>query len=279
MSDNTEAVQNENQEAIENENQSLLNPEIPEKKENEVDETPPTHLNTDDDAEPTVKSEEEVQAEETKKERPQNISEAHWDKDKGEVKVDELAKSYEELRNKMAAGKHKPPKDGVYKTDFVEGLEEDDTMMNEFQTLAKDNNMSQELFEQLTNFYLESQGAVQQEVKYKQEEEMAKLGNNAPAIIKSTNDWLTKFVSTGVLAQNEIEAIADASTNAAFISGLNKIRRSYGEKTIPTASTHELATTTKSDIEAMMRDERYGVDEAYTEKVEKAVYEMHGEKY
>ena len=34
-----------------------------------------------------------------------------------------------------------------------------------------------------------------------------------------------------------------------------------------------------SDIEDMMRDERYGSDPAFTQKVERMVYEMNGEQY
>tara|TARA_R100000951_G_scaffold9115_1_gene8176 strand:- start:14688 stop:15530 length:843 start_codon:yes stop_codon:yes gene_type:complete len=280
MNDATEAVQAENQEASENENQSLLNPTVTEENTEEtvdVEESSINHLAQTDDDEPTVKAAEEEKKEAA--EKPENVIDAHWDKDKGEIKIDELSKSYQELRNKMATGKHKPPKDGQYKTDFVEGLEPDDPMMTDFVEIAKENNMSQELLEQLTGFYLKSQEGLEEQIGFKQEEELKKLGNNSEAIIKSTNNWLGKFQTSGTLAKEEVEAIANASTNAAFISGLNKIRRSYGEQTIPTANTQEVDTTTMSDIESMMADKRYGVDNNYTKKVEKAVYDLHGEKY
>ena len=278
MNDETEAVEAENQKASENENQSLLSTPPAEEKEevkNDGEESSPSHLAQDDGDEPTIKEAEE----EKPKERPEGIQDSHWDAEKGEVKVTDLSKAYQELRNKMATGKHKPPKDGKYKTDFVEGLEADDPSMNEFIGIAKENNMSQELVEQLTNFYITQQEGLDQQITYKREEEMKKLGNNGGAIIKSTDSWLSKFVSSGVLAQNEVEAIAGASTNAAFITGLNKIRRSYGEQTIPAANAQEVDTTTMSDIEGMMADKRYGVDDNYTKKVEKAVYALHGEKY
>ena len=152
-------------------------------------------------------------------------------------------------------------------------------MMTDFVEIAKDNNMSQELLEQLTGFYLKSQEGLEEQIVYKQKEELQKLGNNSEAIIKSTNNWLGKFQTSGTLAKEEVEAIANASTNAAFISGLNKIRRSYGEQTIPTATTQEVDTTTMADIETLMADKRYGVDANFTKSVEKKVYELHGEKY
>jgi|TARA_X000001382_G_scaffold127491_2_gene115454 hypothetical protein len=282
MTNETEAVAAENQEASDNENQSLLNPTVTEESTEEnvdVEESSINHLTSTDDEEPTVKAAEEEKEKKEAAEKPENVIDAHWDKDKGEIKIDELSKSYQELRNKMATGKHKPPKDGQYKTDFVEGLEPDDPMMTDFVEIAKDNNMSQELLEQLTGFYLKSQEGLEEQIVYKQKEELQKLGNNSEAIIKSTNNWLGKFQTSGTLAKEEVEAIANASTNAAFISGLNKIRRSYGEQTIPTATTQEVDTTTMADIETLMADKRYGVDANFTKSVEKKVYELHGEKY
>lgn len=281
MTNETEAVAAENQEASENENQGLLNPTVTEEdtEENQnVEESSINHLTSTDDEEPTVKAAEEEEKKEAA-EKPENVIDAHWDKDKGEIKVEELSKSYQELRNKMATGKHKPPKDGQYTTDFVEGLEPDDPMMTDFVEIAKQNNMSQELLEELTGFYLKSQEGLEEQITFKQEEELKKLGNNSEAIIKSTNNWLGKFQSSGTLAKEEVEAIANASTNAAFISGLNKIRRSYGEQTIPSADIQEVDTTTMSDIETLMADKRYGVDANFTKSVEKKVYNLHGEKY
>ena len=281
MTNETEAVAAENQEASENENQSLLNVTLDEEKTEEtadVEESSINHLASGDDEEPTVKAAEEDEKKEPA-EKPEGIADAHWDAEKGEVKVDELSKAYQELRNKMATGKHKPPKDGVYKTDFIENVEPDDPMMGQFIDIAKENNMSQELVEQLAGFYVKSQQEIQEQVTYKREEEAKKLGNNGDAIIKNMNTWLMKFHSSGTLSNEEVQAIADASTNAAFITGFNKIRRSYGEQTIPSADTQEVDTTTMSDIESLMADKRYGVDANFTKSVEKKVYDLHGEKY
>ena len=115
MTNETEAVAAENQEASDNENQSLLNPTVTEESTEEnvdVEESSINHLTSTDDEEPTVKAAEEEKEKKEAAEKPENVIDAHWDKDKGEIKIDELSKSYQELRNKMATGKHKPPKDG-----------------------------------------------------------------------------------------------------------------------------------------------------------------------
>ena len=89
-----------------------------------------------------------------------------------------------------------------------------------------------------------------------------------------------RFHSSKVLNDSELEAIANASSNAAFISAMNKIRKSYNEPDIPSAAAQsEVEPTSMSDIEDMMRDERYGSDPAFTQKVERMVYEMNGEQY
>ncbi len=276
----TEAVQDENQEADQDENQSLLNVEIENKEEDNKDDGEPStnHLTKDDDNEPTPSEEEAKEEEEKKIEKPDYVSVSHWDNNKGEVKTEELARAYHELRNKMSTGKHKPPKDGEYKKDFADGLKEDE-LVGKFTEIAKDNNFSQELYEELINFFIDSQGEVEQEIKYSKEKELKKLGNKAESIIKSTNSWLQKFGDSKVLTPDEVNAVAKASTSSYFISALNKIRRSYNEQTIPSVNTHETSKTSMEDLQDMMKDPRYGKDDNFTKKVEKMVYEFHGEKY
>ena len=72
--------------------------------------------------------------------------------------------------------------------------------------------------------------------------------------------------------------MANASTNAAFISALNKIRRSYNEPDIPSVSDTSPDAVSMDDITQMITDPKYGVDMAFTRQVERKVYEMHGEK-
>ena len=69
----------------------------------------------------------------------------------------------------------------------MEGLEEDDPIMDKFIGIAKDHNFSQGLVEDLTKFYLESNGAIENEIKYKRDEEIGKLGKNGSNIISNLN--------------------------------------------------------------------------------------------
>jgi hypothetical protein len=150
--------------------------------------------------------------------------------------------------------------------------------MEDFLEIAKDENLSQGLVERLTSFYMEATGAVETEVKFRRDEEMSKLGRNADKVVQSMDNWLSKMNTAGVLNNVELEAVANASTNAAFISALNKIRRSYNEPDIPSVSDTSPDAVSMDDITQMITDPKYGVDMAFTRQVERKVYEMHGEK-
>ena len=179
-----------------------------------------------------------------------------------------MANAYRELRKKMDSGKHKvPDKYDTSQVEALQSLDEGDPVLTDFLALAKDQGLDQGQFEELTKFYIDAQGEIADKLETSRVEEMTKLGRNADGIIKSMDAWLMKFHSS-------------ASSNAAFISAMNKIRKSYNEPDIPSAAAQaEVEPTSMADIEELMRDPKYGADAAFTQKVERMVYQMHGEKY
>ena len=268
MSEEAEAVAEEaTEEPTQNDSLIDVAPEQPVEKE----ETP-AHLVPDEEV--TV----EETAEPVKVERPDYIEEQFWNEEKGETDVEKLGKSYKELRLKMSNGDHKVPKE--YNLEALEGVDREDEALVEFLDLAKTEQLSQGQFDTLTKWYMDLQSAQYDAIETDRATEMAKLGRNADSTIKSVEAWVGKFSKSGVLSETEVEAIGQASKSAAFVSALNKIRRAYNEPTIP--STKEVQTeaepTTIADIQSMMQDERYGADPAFTQRVERMVYAMHGEK-
>ena len=263
-------VETDNAESAGNDdNQNLLSATPTETTDEVTEPEAVPHLVQETDALVEEQSEEPAQ-------RPENIPEQFW-KDGG-VDAEAMAKAYSDLRAKMDSGKHKAPKDGKYSLDAVEGVEADDPALGEFLEIARDEGISQGTFERLTSFYLQTVGAMNEEIVHRRDEELAKLGRNADKVIASMDSWLTKMNTAGVLSGAELEAVANASTNATFISALNKILRSYNEPDIPTAEVGEPDAMTMDDIAVMMADDKYGVDPAYTRQVERKVYELHGEK-
>lgn len=210
--------------------------------------------------------------------RPDWMPENFWD-DKDGPDLEALAKSYQEMRSKMSAGKHKAPKDGKYDIASLQdhGVAEDDPLLNEFKGFAKENGLSQDQFDQITQMYMQHMGEMMNDADTDREAEMAKLGPKGEKIIGSLNQWLTKLGTSGALSYEEVDAIASKADSAQFIMALNKIRASYGEQPIPDVAVQEGAGTTKADLDAMVADPRYGKDMSYTNSVERKFMEFFGE--
>lgn len=244
----------------------------------EVEKDTPTDNQDVPHKEPTP---EELQAQETAEDdvefvRPDFWPEQFWDDKEGpdiEKMLDaynNLDKSYKELRTKMSQGKHKAPADGNYDISLFTkvGVKEDDDLLQKYVGKAKELGVSQEAFDELATIYMEEMGQVIENVKTSRDEEIKKLGPKATDILKANNVWLGKL-SRSVLSESETNAIVRASTNAAFISALNKIRQASGEPNIPSdATVVSEGAPSKDDLYAMVGDPRYGKDMTFTRNVE-----------
>jgi len=189
-----------------------------------------------------------------------------------------LAKSYTELRSKMSQGKHKAPKDGNYDMASAEGVEDDDPLLNDFVSFAKDNGLSQDQFDQIIGMYMNHVGELTESIELDVQAEMDKLGKNGEKMLKATSQWIGKLQSSGVLTDAETNAIIDAASKAEFVTAFNKIREINGEQSIPSIDVMEGHQENLADLQAMLADPRYGKDMHYTQQVERKFYEYHGEK-
>jgi hypothetical protein len=209
-------------------------------------------------------------------ERPDFIPEQFWSEKEGPdiegafEELNKLNKDYKELRTKMSQGLHKAPKDGEYATDIMTeaNVPSDDEMLSGYLDLAKKHGISQDAFNDFASLYFDAAGAANDFAQTSIQEEKGKLGRNADKIITETSTWLTKLSTAGVINDQETEAIANASTNASFITALNKIRQSYNESPIPAIDIQEGNKHDRAELDAMVADERYGKDMVYTKKVE-----------
>lgn len=266
-----EAVMSENQESNSEESGSLLNPTAEVQETTAEPESIPHMENTD----PQLQ---EGDSDIEWGEKPEWMPDQFWDEKDG-PDLEGLSKSYQELRAKMSAGKHKAPKDGQYDLGMLKdhGVAEDDALLNEFKGFAKENGLSQDQFDQITSMYMQHMGEMFEDVEVDREAELAKLGPKGDKIIGSLNQWLTKLGTSGALSHEEVDAIASKADSAQFIMALNKIRASYGEQPIPDVTVQEGSGTTKADLDAMVADPRYGKDMHYTQSVERKFMEFFGE--
>ena len=263
VSDNSEEPQTDNQEQ-----QTLL--DLQPKEEPAQD--------TEPEAMPHIQEEADLDEPIDWGEKPDWIPSQFWSDDDG-PDVEGVFKSYNEIRAKMSQGLHKAPKDGEYATDILSdaGVEQGDEMASDFIELAKKHGISQDAFNEIASFYFNSVGDAEEMAAVSVADEKAKIGRNADRIIGETEKWLMKMSSSGVITQQETEALANASTDGHFITAMNKIRQSYNEAPIPTIDLQEGATMTRQELDDMVADPRYGKDMAFTRNVEQEFMKAFGE--
>jgi len=248
--------------AAQTDNQSLLAPEATVTEVKAEPEIPHRELTDEEKAAQAPEEDEKL-------ERPDFWPENFWSDADG-PDVEALAKSYNELRTKFSQGQHKAPKDGNYNLDPFKAanVPDDDPVLVSYLATAKELGLSQDAFEKIAKSYLDNVSGAMEQMQVNREAELKKLGNKADEIIKANNQWLGKLGRT-ILNDAELNAVAQASTSAAFVSALNKIRQASGEMAIPTSGMTEDQGVSKDDLYAMVGDPRYGKDMAFTRKVEK----------
>ena len=251
------------QEATTTDNQSLLTPEK-EATTQDPNKVEVAHRELTDEEKAAQTPEEDE-----KLERPDYWPEKFWSDDDG-PDVEALAKSYKELETKLRQGQHKAPKDGNYNLDTFKAanVPSDDPVLQSYLATAKELGLSQDAFEKIAKSYLDNFAGAMEQQQISRDAELKKLGARADDIIKANNQWLGKL-GRSILNQSELDALAQASTSASFVSALNKIRQASGEMAIPTTNMQPDSAVSKDDLYAMVGDPKYGKDMAYTRKVEK----------
>lgn len=266
LSENTEST-----EAAAEESGSLLSPGMDQGSETETaEESSVPHLEQNQEA----TADDEIDW----GDRPDWMPEQFWDEKDGPA-LEEMAKSYNELRAKMSAGKHKAPKDGAYDIASLKdhGIEDDDPLLNDFKGFAAENGLSQDQFDQITQMYMQHMGEMMDQADTSREAEIAKLGPKGEKVIEGLNQWLSKLGNSGALPPEQVDAIAKSANNADMIKALQNIRAIYGEKSIPDVGVQEGTGYSKDELMAMMNDSRYGQDMAFTNDVQSKWYKLHGE--
>lgn len=199
-------------------------------------------------------------------EKPEYLEDKFWDEKNG-VKVEDLSHSYKELQKQFSMGKHKAPAE--YDLSVMEDVDiEEDELAKEFLDWAKENKPTQAAFDKLVTTFktLSQQQAAEESIDL--EAEQKALGPNADQIIKGISDWGKGLVSKGVWSDDDFEEFKVFAATANGINALNKIRKYYGEQTIPTAPTDIDGSVSKQELYEMVADPKYKTDPAFRRKVE-----------
>ncbi len=244
----------ENQEGL------LGNTPTAEPVEPSPEETTIPHKEEENAEDKTYENEKQV-----KLDKPEYIEDKFWDEEKG-VKTEDLSKSYAELQKQFSMGKHKAPRE--YDISALEDVEEDDELASYFMDWAKENKPTQAAFDNLVNKFKELSTAQEQEDSIDIEEEKKILGPNADQIIKGITTWGQGLVAKGVWSESDFDEFKIFAATGNGINALNKVRKYYGEQTIPTAPVDIEGQPSKDELYSLVNDPKYKSDPAFRRKVE-----------
>lgn len=201
-------------------------------------------------------------------EKPDDFPDKFWDEKDG-PDIQGFVKSYKEMEKNFSQGKHKAPDD--YDIKFVEdkGIPSDDPLLQTFKGWAKEHGVSQAAFETLASKYVDTQMEQLEQYNVDARTEKDKLGPNADAVIRSTAQWADGLYKKGVLNETELEAFKMTGSTADGVRALQKIRRFYGEGTVPVAEPTAEGLPTKEELYEMVGKPEYKTDIAFRNKVQK----------
>jgi hypothetical protein len=204
----------------------------------------------------------------TPPERPEFIPDKFWDAEKGEVRLEGLAKSYGELeKNRVnpdklkeeweaarlegrpdTAGDYALPDDERYDADALASS----PIVATFRDIAHQAGMNQEQFEAGLSQYAEVYAAQMEEAATK---EIAALGENAQTRLDAAKQWSEKNFEGA-----ELEAIQQIATTAAGVKVLERFMKQSRESGMDTSANGDSMPSsewTQKDVEKIMASPDY----------------------
>jgi len=154
--------------------------------------------------EATAEVTEEVVSEETTEqtteettiaEKPEWCDDRFYNAETGEVRLEDLHKSWKHANDKISGKKSSPE---AYELNFsedipkemLEGLDNESEFIQELMSIAKESDMSQEGFEKLLNLQAKDELEQVEAMKAEREAEMSSLGKHSARRVKDVTLWL-----------------------------------------------------------------------------------------
>lgn len=221
------------------------------------------------------------------KERPEHVPEKFWDKEKGEIRTDDVLKSYSELEKEYQKAKEKPKPPEKYEIKLTEELVKDlgdakideaDPYVQGFTEFAKSKGYTQEQYSDMMNWYVSTEIAQGREALVR---EYAKLGDETTAAtrIKTLHEF-----GKSRLNPQEQQALSGLLKTADQVALMEKlVGMATKQRQLPTDNpSHIEGKLSKSQIDDMMKDERYHDRrhpeyESWNNKVSEAFKRLYGE--
>lgn len=192
--------------------------------------------------------------------KPEGFPDDFWDAEKNAPKVTDLYAKYQEaeqrakgLRDKLAKGSQNAPKDPkeyeVKLSDEVaKVIKTDDPMFEEARKVAHKHGLSKEAFNgfmaEMAEFVAKSAGqqqaadpeAAKAEAEAYKAEQLAKLGETGPQIVRAIAAWGNELAAQGYFTEADHKAFKDMAYSAESVRVLNMLRSMVGGgKDVPNA--------------------------------------------
>ena len=172
--------------------------------------------------------------------RPEYLDEQFWDADKGEAKVEGLAKSYKDLRtefnkrndDKVGESIEDYATDEFFESEGMQGMK-DDPAMNMALEAAKDAGMGVKQAQAFINKFMSGMGEIAPPTVNVQDE-LAKLGKNGAHMVSGLKTWIDGMKSHGEINDEVHGEILKLGATAAGVKALDVLRQKSGVLNIPT---------------------------------------------
>jgi len=226
-------------------------------------------------------------------EKPEGFPDEFWDKENGVYKAEDIYKAYLNeqnrvlgLRQKLAKGFQEVPKDpSGYQ--IIDDLEvQNEAEAEKLKALAHKAGLSQEQFsillKEVHESFSDDDGDDAEEVEMRAqrvyEEEMSKLGEEAPQMISNLRDWGRTLYKQGVYSEEEYKEFLNMPVTASQIRLLSKLRQVSGyTMDIPTQSSPTSGDYSREEINKILASPEYDRgDPVLRRKVEDYFNRMYG---
>ena len=210
--------------------------------------------------------------------KPEYVQEQFYNAETGDVDVEKLSKSYNDLRSQFNKGNHKAPDNGEYdiRSLVEKGIRADDPMLSKTLEWAKDSKLSQYDFSKLANMIVDLQieGAVEEERTIA--EEKAALGPKADQRIEAMSNWIQGLERKNVLNNAQAKEAAEIMAGSARgIEVFEKLQKYYGESSAP-IDVHTADQDSQEELDAMVANPEFKTNPAFRKQVEKKFEKKYG---
>ncbi|MBR0651348.1 hypothetical protein GXW78_16870 [Roseomonas terrae] len=220
--------------------------------------------------------------------RPDYVAEQFWDAEKGEVRTEQMARSWKDLRGQVSRGEGKMPETAEgYTLPTIEGMpadliKADDPLWVAVRTAAHAHNVTEAQLQALVKPYLaamtKAQGAApdpeaeRAAIMAERRAELALLGPGGEQLVRDVGGWIGGMEASGALTKDEAQALKALGT-AAGVRALAKMREAQGHPAIPTDA-YAADAMSQADAQKMLQDGYATKDQAKIDKATNALNEL-----